>query len=153
MAASVLLIDPKYDFNVGGALRACAVLGASTLVWTGSRVPDGGGRKWRLPREERLADYAHVTRGVVDLGYMERSWERGYTPVAVERRAMATRLPDFEHPGKALYVFGPEDGTLGRGVLEACHLYVVIPSSIRTPLNLAAAVNVVLYDRMAKEQA
>jgi tRNA(Leu) C34 or U34 (ribose-2'-O)-methylase TrmL len=70
------------------------------------------------------------------------------TPIAVEVRPNAERLPDFEHPLNALYVFGPEDGTLDRGILEACHRFVVIPST--NCLNLAAAVNVVLYDRMAK---
>jgi tRNA(Leu) C34 or U34 (ribose-2'-O)-methylase TrmL len=45
-------------------------------------------------------------------------------------------------------VFGPEDGHVPKGVRGACHRFVTIPSD--GCLNLAAAVNVVLYDRMAK---
>jgi len=55
-SAAVLLCDPKFAHNVGNALRACALLGAGRLYWTGDRVP--GPEQWpsgtRLPREERL---------------------------------------------------------------------------------------------------
>jgi tRNA(Leu) C34 or U34 (ribose-2'-O)-methylase TrmL len=74
----------------------------------------------------------------------------GYTPVAVEVRDGAERLDTFVHPEHAVYVFGPEDGTLGRGTLSACHRFLRIPTAVRTPLNLAAAVNIVLYDRHVK---
>jgi tRNA(Leu) C34 or U34 (ribose-2'-O)-methylase TrmL len=40
MAAAVLLVDPKFPHNVGNALRACALLDAHVLAWTGYRVPD-----------------------------------------------------------------------------------------------------------------
>jgi tRNA(Leu) C34 or U34 (ribose-2'-O)-methylase TrmL len=39
MSAAVLLIDPHFPHNVGNALRACALLGAGSLYWTGNRVP------------------------------------------------------------------------------------------------------------------
>ena len=156
----VLLVDPKKDYNVGAAVRAGAVFGAETVAWTGSRVVPGGPgglpRGYRLPREERLRNYASVRK--VPLGddfgsawrWLAGCVDRGYTPVAVEAREAAEPLDAFEHPESALYIFGPEDGTLGRGWLEACHRFVVIPTRIRSPLNLAAAVNVVLYDRFAK---
>lgn len=154
MNASVLLVDPKYDFNVGGAQRACALFGADALAWSGERV--GAIRPGeRLPREERLRDYQHVTlqAGVAGEDFIEGSVEWGWVPIAVEcREGSAEPLDSFLHPPKALYVFGPEDGTLGRGILERCHRFVVIPTLIRSPLNLAAAVNVVLYDRLAKER-
>jgi tRNA C32,U32 (ribose-2'-O)-methylase TrmJ len=57
-------------------------------------------------------------------------------------------LIDFEHPEPALYVFGAEDGSLGRAVLRLCHRFVVIPT--RHCTNLSAAVYTVLYDRHAK---
>jgi tRNA(Leu) C34 or U34 (ribose-2'-O)-methylase TrmL len=67
------------------------------------------------------------------------------TPVAVELRPDAESLVTFEHPGEALYVFGPEDGSLPKPVRLRCHPFVVIPT--HHCLSLAAAVNVVLYDR------
>lgn len=150
MSAMVLMIDPKYDHNVGAAVRACAVFGATTLRWTGDRVTLDG----RIPREERLKDYrdrvdfrpvgSHLAARPIDQ-YVR--W--GVTPVAVERRAAAESLVEFDHPERAVYVFGPEDGGLTRGILGACHRFVCIPGD-GGPLNLAAAINVVLYDRIAK---
>jgi len=71
--------------------------------------------------------------------------------VAVERRDAAESLVDFPHPDDALYVFGPEDGHVTGQWLERCHRFVCIPTANDGPLNLAAAVYVVLYDRMAKQ--
>ena len=72
----------------------------------------------------------------------------GYTPVAVEYIGEAEPLWSFEHPARALYLFGPEDGSIEHAVLEQCQHVVRIPS--RFCLNLAASVNIVLYDRMCK---
>jgi tRNA(Leu) C34 or U34 (ribose-2'-O)-methylase TrmL len=152
---AVVLIDPKFPHNVGNALRACAVFGASRLVWTGSRVahPDRWTGSARLPREERMKAYRNVELGLGDEDPEHAistlsGW--GYTPVAIEVRDASEPLDTFVHPPAAVYVFGPEDGTLGRGTLSVCHRFVRIPSAVRTPLNLAAAVNIVLYDRHVK---
>ena len=68
--------------------------------------------------------------------------------VAVERVAEAAPLPEFEHPESAAYVFGPENGSLEETILERCAHVVAIPGHECS--NLAAVVNVVLYDRIAK---
>ena len=150
--AAVLLIDPKYPFNVGGALRACAAFGAESLEWTGDRVHTEGVP--RLPREERMKGYRDVRMlrlggdGVDAIaGYREAHGD--FAPVAVEFRPRSERLPEFHHPEQALYVFGPEDGTLPGAVLAQCHRFVIVPTM--HCLNLAATVNLVLYDRMAKQ--
>ena len=70
--------------------------------------------------------------------------------MCVERRSQAENLVDFEHPERAVYIFGPEDGEVSKGVRSVCHRFVCIPTLNDGPLNLAAAVNVVLYDRLAK---
>jgi tRNA(Leu) C34 or U34 (ribose-2'-O)-methylase TrmL len=152
---AVVLIDPKFPHNVGNALRACAVFGAGQLCWTGDRVahPDRWTGSARLPREERMKAYRNVELGLGD-DDPERAVStlagRGLTPVAVEVRDESESLDTFVHPENAVYVFGPEDGTLGRPTLSICHRFVRIPTAVRTPLNLAAAVNIVLYDRHVK---
>lgn len=159
MNAAVLLLDPKYPHNVGAALRACAIFGAGRLNWTGDRVPpmdewpDGA----RLPREERMKAYRRVEFDGVKDGWLPTllktyRWD-GFVPVCVERSPNAERLPYFVHPEKALYVFGPEDGGVSGMAREACHRFVTIPTALdgdpdESPLNLAAAVNLVLYDRL-----
>lgn len=146
---AVALIDPKYPHNVGAALRACSCWGVGQLWWTGGRVTLDVPRGARLPREERMKGYRSV-----ELFRDDRVFDRlgpgPVTPVAVELRPAAESLVTFEHPEEALYVFGPEDGSLPKAVRLLCHRFVVIPT--HHCLNLAAAVNVVLYDRRLKRQ-
>jgi tRNA C32,U32 (ribose-2'-O)-methylase TrmJ len=72
-------------------------------------------------------------------------------PVAVELVDRATPLTEYKHPERAFYVFGAEDATLGERVLSWCRDVVYIPTN--GCLNLAACVNVVLYDRQSKSNA
>lgn len=142
----VLLIDPKYPHNVGQVLRAASCFGLSTVWMTGERVAlEGDGKRYRLPREERM-------RGVYDaeIKHSTRPFDetRELTPIAVEITPGAQTLPYFDHPENALYVFGPEDGSLGRATLGQCHLFVQLP--MLHCANLAAAVYITLYDRHAK---
>lgn len=155
--SAVLLIDPKIIYNVGGVLRACSVFGVETLRWTGERVQDprdrgriaasSGKFTGRLPREERMKRYADVS-WKPDRNALDKFIALGLTPVCVEITEGAENLVYFEHPDEAVYVFGPEDGSVPKGVRTVCHRFVRIPAA--SCLNLAAAVNVVLYDRMFK---
>ncbi len=144
---AVVLMNPKYPHNVGAALRACSCWGVGQLWWTGDRVTLDMPRGQRLPREERMKGYRSVQLSRDDRVF-ERFASASVTPIAVELRPQAESLVTFEHPDNALYVFGPEDGSLSKPVRLLCHRFVVIPT--HHCLNLAAAVNVVLYDRRVK---
>ena len=145
MSAAILLIDPKYPHNVGQSVRACAAYGIQDLYYTGDRMNAAMKELKRLPREERMRGFRSVK-----LQHLERPFDYlpNLIPVAVEIRPNSEALPVFEHPENALYVFGPEDGSLGSGVLGQCHRFVAIPSA--HCLNLSMAVGTVLYDRQAK---
>lgn len=148
MSVSIALINTKFVHNVGSAVRAASCFGATTVSFTGDRVELGK----RLPREERMKDYQDVRwehvdqRRVIDLAVA-----RGETPVAIELLPNTESLHTFEHPENALYVYGPEDGSLPTGIRHACHRFVQIPSA--HCLNLAAAVYITLYDRRVKRAA
>lgn len=92
-----------------------------------------------------MAGYRHIP--LLTVSNLREAIPFDCVPVAVDLLEGATSLPDYEHPRSAFYIFGPEDGTLGRETLEWCRDRVVIPAGC---LNLAAAVNIVLYDRAAK---
>jgi tRNA(Leu) C34 or U34 (ribose-2'-O)-methylase TrmL len=147
---ALLLLNPKYPHNVGGAVRAAAIFcDRPLLIWTGPRVngpSDEAG--FRLPREERLRTYRHVT---FEHHHPVLARPAEHTPICVEFDPSAEGLVEFEHPERPLYVFGPEDGSVSKGMRTACHRFVRIPG--HTCLNLAAAVNVVLYDRLVKRHA
>lgn len=141
----ILLSDPKYPHNVGQAVRAASCFGADKVLMTGDRVAlEGDGKKYRLPREERMrGEYIPVER-------TQRPFDEspGLVPVAVELTRGAEVLPYFEHPENALYVFGPEDGSLSAATLAQCHRFVQLP--MLHCANLASAIYVTLYDRHCK---
>jgi len=146
---AVALIDPKFPHNVGAAVRAASCFGAKQVWFSGDRIADALGSATRLPREERMKGYRDVE--LLNSDRIFDRFDRGVVPVGVEVRDHAEQLPDFTHPERALYVFGPEDGSLPKDVRVHCHRFVIIPT--RHCVNLAAAVYLVLYDRLVKRQA
>jgi tRNA(Leu) C34 or U34 (ribose-2'-O)-methylase TrmL len=144
----VVLCNPRFDHNVGAVIRAAACYGLDSVYWTGSRVdPDeilASGR--RLPREERMKGYESVSQVRTDRPF--DLLDDDVVPVAIELVPHAQQLQDFQHPEKAVYVFGPEDGSIPKSIRVLCHHFVVIPTLHCT--NLAAAVYTTLYDRKAK---
>jgi tRNA(Leu) C34 or U34 (ribose-2'-O)-methylase TrmL len=136
--AAIALHNPKSLINIGSALRAAQVFGAAMLV-------AGGGRRYERSRTDTMHAYRHVPFMCVDSVLDVIPYD--CVPVAVERMDGATPLPLYAHPQRAFYVFGPEDGDLPDAILSRCRDVVAIPCGC---LNLAAAVNVVLYDRIAK---
>ncbi len=151
---AVMLCNPKYPHNVAATLRACAIFDVGQLWFTGDRVIEtimgmsSKKGKARIPREERMRDYK-----TVKMFNHDRPLElfgKNCTPIAVEFRENSERLPDFQHPDDAVYLFGPEDGSVPGVLLQHCHRFLIIPSKIRTPLNLGAAVNVILAHRYSQ---
>jgi len=146
-APAVALWNPRFPFNVGSAVRAASCFGIEQVWFTGERVQLALDEKKRLPREERMKGYKEVELRNYDHVFDQYDLTQ-VTPVAVELRPNAESLPAFEHPENPVYFFGPEDGTIPQSVLRQCHRFVVIPT--RHCVNLAAAIYLVLYDRMVK---
>lgn len=137
--ASIGLVRPKDTRNVGAVLRAAHVYGAAMVAVEGDRTRVHSGLNVTCA-------HRHIP---IIRGDLKALVPYGATPVAVDLVDDAEELPAFEHPQSAFYVFGPEDGTLGKSVLEWCPRRVMIPTAFC--MNLAATVNVVLYDRLAKQ--
>jgi len=136
--AAVGLHNPRNPLNVGAALRAASCFGVSLVAITG--------RRYKPQRTDTAR--THLLIPVIHAADLRDVIPYDCVPVAVERRADAQPLPEYVHPDRAFYIFGPEDGSLGPDVLRWCRDLVVIPTEYS--LNLAAAVNIVLYDRIAK---
>jgi tRNA(Leu) C34 or U34 (ribose-2'-O)-methylase TrmL len=143
---SVILVDPRFARNVGVAVRAASAYGLPQVWFTGKRVGYDIEGIGRLPREERLKGYR-----TVEILHSDRPFDRfpaGTVPIAVEVKEGVGHLFDFVHPENAVYVFGPEDGSIPSVLLRHCHQHVIIPT--RHCLNLSVAMGTVLYDRQCK---
>lgn len=139
---SVVLVNPKYTHNLAAAIRACSCFGVEDLVYTGDRMVIGENE--RLPREERMKGYKAVNWRRDDYPLTGQG-----TPICVEVREQSESLKDFVHPEDAIYVFGPEDGSVSGSFRTNCHRFIHIPA--HHCLNLAAAVNVVLAHRFMQQ--
>ena len=127
-------------------VRLASCYGLRQVWFTGERVSLDPAKGDRLPREERMKGYRDVE--MIHYEYFLDQFPRGTVPVAVEVRADSEPLHSFEHPAEALYLFGPEDGSIPKSFLGHCHRFLVIPT--RHCLNLATAVATVLWDREYK---
>jgi tRNA(Leu) C34 or U34 (ribose-2'-O)-methylase TrmL len=138
--AAIGLDNPKSGVNVGSALRAAGCYGASMVIASGQRsqwrrMPTDTQKEWRRTPFLKVPD-------------LHDAIPHRCVPVAVDLVDGAVSLTEYVHPERAFYIFGAEDATLGHRVLSWCRDVVYVPTSYC--MNLAATVNVVLYDRMAK---
>lgn len=136
--AAIGLHRPKTPINVGAALRAAGCYGAALVAMSGRRFAKASTdvqKQWRLTPVIQVDDL----RAVIPYDCV---------PVAVDLVAGATPLHEYSHPQRAFYVFGPEDSTLGGEILGWCRDRIYVPTVYC--MKLAAAVNVVLYDRCVK---
>lgn len=142
---SIGLTNPKSPTNVGAVMRAAGCFQVDAVFYTGARY-------------KRAARFQTDTQNV-SMNIPLTSVESFIDPllvtapentkiVCVELVEGAIPLPDFQHPENAFYIFGPEDGTISQEVVDKADAVVYIPTI--GCLNLAATVNVVLYDRLAK---
>jgi tRNA(Leu) C34 or U34 (ribose-2'-O)-methylase TrmL len=144
-----MLCEPKYAHNVAMVLRLASSYAFAQVWFTGDRMEIDlreNPRKKRLPREERMRGYRDVE--LVNHARPLDLFPADVVPVAVEVRPRSESLRSFVHPARALYIFGPEDGSIPTPVIVRAHRFVVIPT--RHCLNLATAVATVLWDRAAK---
>lgn len=138
--ACIGLDNPKAAVNVGSALRAAGCYGAAMVAMTGNR-------SGKTPTDT-MKQYRH--RPLLRVENLKDVIPYDCVPVAVDLIEGAIPLPEYEHPERAFYIFGAEDATLGERVTSWCRDTIYIPTD--GCMNLAATVNVVLYDRLVKQK-
>ncbi|MDD5302964.1 MAG: TrmH family RNA methyltransferase [Elusimicrobia bacterium] len=134
--AAIGLFNPKTDHNVGSVMRAAQCYDAALVAIQGDR--------YRKVSTNTLAAERHIPLLQVD--DLADAIPFACEPIVIELTEHAESLVTFKHPNSAFYIFGPEDGS----VPPYWHKYRQVKSPTRFCMNLAATVNVVLYDRLAK---
>lgn len=137
--ASIGLVRPKFETNIGSALRAAFCYDAKLVAIQDPRAE---------VKQRTDTQKAWKNTPVIRTDNLRDVIPYSAVPVAVDLVEDACPLFSYQHPQRAFYIFGPEDGTLGKSVLDWCAHRVMIPT--RNCMNLAATVNVVLYDRAMK---
>lgn len=161
------MVNPKTPQNMGSALRAMSVYDdGAAVLYTGNRYdiasrfstdPHGAGSNVPKVHVHSLEAAVTAARSLCGLG--GDSLQRDVRVVAVDLIDRAVPLHEYTHPdipsahraSLVIYVFGPEDGTLSPALLNMCDDAVFVPT--RGSMNLAATINVLLYDRQAKRFA
>ncbi|WP_027857320.1 RNA methyltransferase [Marinobacterium jannaschii] len=140
-AVSIGLTNPKSPTNVGAVMRAAGCYRVDSVFYTGERYD----RAARFHTDTKSVSREIPLTGVNCL--LDQIPE-GMQVVCVDLIEGAVPLPEFQHPQQAIYIFGPEDGTISQQVIDRADAVVYVPTV--GCMNLAASVNVLLYDRLAK---
>lgn len=138
---SIVLTNPKSPANLGAILRASGCFGIQKIYYTGTRIDHA--RKFHTD--------THNAQDNLSLSKINNITEIKTTSlpiICIELTENAQPLTDFQHPSEAIYVFGPEDGTITQDDINFADEVIYIPTY--QCLNLAATVNITLYDRMQK---
>ena len=103
-------------------MRAAGCYGVASVFYTGKRY-------------ERAADFVTDTKRVhydiplIGIDDLKKILPLNCVPVAVELVEGARPLPEYTHPDRALYIFGPEDGSLDKEIRDWCEDVVYIPTT------------------------
>ena len=138
----IAVINMKTEINYGTLFRSANCFGADFLALVGRRFKKQSSDTMRSERHIPLFEFATIEALFGTLPF-------GCQPIAIEITETARFLQDYHHPDRAMYILGPEDGSLGDSVLKRCVSVLRIPTS--HCLNVAVAGSIVMYDRISKE--
>lgn len=146
------LTNPKSPSNVGAVMRAAGCYCVDQVLYTGKRYENAAkfnGSKHNTDTKNALDKIPlKPANDFENLESLRELLPETAKVICVDLVEGATPLPHFQHPSQAFYIFGPEDGTISQTVIDNADDVVYVPTV--GCMNLAASVNVLLYDRLAK---
>jgi len=135
------IYNVKSEVNTGTLWRSAYSLGADFIFTIG--------RRYKKQSSDTTATYRHLPLW----NFTDFEDFRAHIPydcqlVSVEIVDRAIDLRKFSHPERAIYLLGPEDGSLPEAIIR-CSQSIVKFYSDRC-LNVASAGSIILYDRQSK---
>lgn len=130
--------------NIAALFRTAHAFGASFLFTVNADYSKAIGKNIDTSHSAKhlpLYEYDHID---------DMPLPKGTSLVGIELTEDAVELPSFRHPKNAIYILGPERGSLSEGVIEKTDFVVKIPTKFCINLGLAGAV--VMYDRLTSMQ-
>jgi tRNA(Leu) C34 or U34 (ribose-2'-O)-methylase TrmL len=149
---TIALTNPKTPTNVGAVMRAVGCYQADQIIYNGNRYAKAAEyHKHTLQTDTfNMRDKIPLLQveSFISLKDSLESIPSSAKIICVDLVEGATPLPHFVHPEQAVYIFGPEDSSIKQDVIDIADDVVYVPTI--GCMNLAATVNVLLYDRLAK---
>jgi tRNA(Leu) C34 or U34 (ribose-2'-O)-methylase TrmL len=148
------LTNPKSPTNVGSVMRAAGNYNVDQVVYTGKRYAQAA----KFSGTKHNTDTKNIRNKIpltavddfINIKDLLENIASTTKIICVDLVEGAIPLPHFVHPEQALYIFGPEDGTISQTIIDCADDVVYVPTV--GCMNLAASVNVLLYDRLAKSE-
>jgi len=131
----------KTKNNVGTLWRSAHLFGASFMFTIGRRYKKQPSDTLNSRKHLPLFEYLTLDDFIGNRPY-------NCLVVGVEITDDAQDICGYRHPERAIYLLGPEDGSLTNEEVAACNSIIKIPS--RFCLNVSVAASIVMYDRIAK---
>ena len=133
----VVFFEPKYEENLGTALRSAHCFGADFIGIIGARFRAQASDTTRTERHVPIFEYKDMEDFLAHV-------PAGCGVVAVECDGELS-LEKFDHPERVIYVLGGEDRSVPADIKKR------IRFETSHCLNMAVAASIVLYDRNAKK--
>jgi tRNA/rRNA methyltransferase len=153
---SVVLVEPKYDGNIGATARTMKNCGLDDLIIVNRPEISGEAYKFAM-HSSSILDHA---RHIEELPEIRREFQiiAGTSSVVTfngrKFRRISYNPADFWHTylpadGKIALVFGREDDGLRNYEIEQCDSFIHIPANPEYPVyNLSHSVAVILYEML-----
>jgi len=134
----ITFFEPKFEENIGTAIRSANCFGADFMAVIGARYKKHPGDTTKAEKHIPFFEYK-------DLKDFFEHLPLGCEVVGIECDGEQP-LENFVHPERCVYVFGGEDRTLPPEIKTR----IRIPTPYSVPLNVAVSASIVLYDRYLK---
>lgn len=151
---TIALTNPKTPTNVGAVMRAAGCYQADQIIYNGNRFAQAAKyHKQTLQTDTfNMQDKIPMLQveSFINIKESLESIPSTAKIICVDLVEGAIPLPHFVHPEEAVYIFGPEDSSIKQDVIDIADDVVYVPTV--GCMNLAATVNVLLYDRLSKSK-
>jgi tRNA(Leu) C34 or U34 (ribose-2'-O)-methylase TrmL len=137
------IVAGKFGVNQGQLLRSGMCFGADFLFTVGCRFA-------KQPSDTTAGERHIPFYEYKDIEDLLCHRPVGCQPIFIELKPWAIPLTKFSHPQRAIYILGPEDGSLPD---YECSLFPTIAIDTQFCLNVAIAGSIIMYDRQFKSKA
>lgn len=140
----IIVENPKLVGNIGSLFRTCCCMGNIDFIGViGEESYSSKDNRWDPIKSSLILPCWNFK---TNKEFFERLPKNCIT-VGVELDNRSVELTNFQHPKRAIYVFGSEEHGLSDYTRKRCKKIIKIPSTNGLSMNLSCAGSMVIWDR------